>query len=155
MAEPTGQKVVARNRRAYHDYHVDEKFECGIELVGTEVKSIRQAKIAFADSYGRIENDQLWLVGFRITPYDHAGLFNHDPDRRRRLLVHKKEIRRLRRRVDEKGFTLIPLRVYMKGGLVKIELGLCKGKRDYDKRDDIRKRDQNRDAEREAHERLR
>lgn len=148
-------KTVATNRRAFHDYHVEEKLECGVELVGTEVKSIRKAEISFADSYARITDDELWLIGFRVTPYDHAGIFNHDPDRKRRLLMHKREIRRLRRRVDEKGFTLIPLRIYLKGALVKIELGLCKGKREYDKRDAIRKRDQRMDAERETRERTR
>ena len=151
MAE--GTKTVARNRRAFHDYAIDEKFECGIELHGSEVKSIRGGKLSFADSYGRIRDGQLWLVGLRISPYDQASIFNHEPDRERRLLVHKDEIRRLKRRVDERGFTLIPLEVYFKGGIVKVQLGLGKGKREYDKRQAIKQRDQKREADREARER--
>jgi len=150
---PEGAKTVARNRRAFHDYAIDEKIECGIELVGSEVKSIRGGMIAFADSYARIRDGQLWLAGLRISPYDQASIFNHEPDRERRLLAHKMEIRRLKRRLDEKGYTLIPLQIYFKGGLVKIELGLAKGKREYDKRQTIKKRDQTREAEREARER--
>ncbi len=151
---PEGVKVVSRNRRAFHDYSIDEKFECGIELVGSEVKSIRGGHVAFADSYARIRDGQVWLVGLRISPYDQASIFNHEPDRDRRLLMHKDEIRRLRRRVDERGFTLIPLQVYFKGGLVKVELGLGKGKREYDKRQSIKQRDQRREAEREMRDRF-
>ena len=150
---PEGAKTVARNRRAFHDYAIDEKIECGIELVGSEVKSIRGRMIAFADSYARIRDGQLWLVGLRISPYDQASIFNHEPDRERRLLAHKMEIRRLKRQLDEKGYTLIPLQIYFKGGLVKLELGLAKGKREYDKRQAIKKRDQTREAQREMRER--
>ena len=150
---PEGAKSVARNRRAFHDYAIEEKFECGIELVGSEVKSIRGGHIAFADSYARIRDRQLWLIGLRISPYDEASIFNHEPDRDRRLLVHKDEIRRLRRRVEERGYTLIPLQIYFKGGLVKVELGLGKGKREYDKRESIKTRDQRREAEREMRDR--
>jgi len=150
---PEGAKTVARNRRAYHDYAFEEKFEVGVELVGSEVKSIRSGMLAFADSYARIRDGQLWLVGLRISPYDQASIFNHEPDRERRLLMHKSEIRRLKRRVDERGFTLIPLQVYLKGGLVKLEIGLGKGKREFDKRQSIKKRDQKREAERETRER--
>ncbi len=151
---PEGVKVVSRNRRAYHDYNIDEKFECGIELAGSEVKSIRGGHVAFADSYARIRDGQIWLVGLRISPYDQASIFNHEPDRDRRLLMHRDEIRRLRRRVDERGFTLIPLQIYFKGGLVKVEIGLGKGKREYDKRQSIKQRDQRREAEREMRERF-
>ncbi len=151
---PEGVKVVSRNRRAYHDYNIDEKFECGIELAGSEVKSIRSGHVAFADSHARIRNGEVWLVGLRISPYDQASIFNHDPDRDRRLLMHRDEIRRLRRRVDERGFTLIPLQIYFKGGLVKVEIGLGKGKREYDKRQSIKQRDQRREAEREMRERF-
>ncbi len=151
---PEGVKVVSRNRRAFHDYSIDEKFECGIELVGSEVKSIRGGHVAFADSYARIRDGQVWLVGLRISPYDQASIFNHEPDRDRRLLMHRDEIRRLRRRVDERGFTLIPLQIYFKGGLVKVELGLGKGKREYDKRQSIKQRDQRREAEREMRDRF-
>ncbi|MFW5743497.1 MAG: SsrA-binding protein SmpB [Spirochaetota bacterium] len=151
MAE--GTKTIARNRRAFYDYAIDEKFECGIELVGSEVKSLRAGKVSFGDSYGRIRDGQVWLSGLRVSPYDQASIFNHDPDRERKLLLHKQEIRRLKRRVDERGFTLVPLQLYFKGGLVKVELGLAKGKREYDKRQAIKKRDQAREAQREMRER--
>lgn len=150
---PEGAKTVARNRRAFHDYAIDERLECGIELAGSEVKSIRGGMIAFADSYARIRDGQLWLVGLRVSPYDQASIFNHEPDRERRLLVHKDEIRKMSRRVNERGYTLIPLQVYFKSGLVKVEIGLARGKREFDKRQSIKKRDQSREAEREARER--
>jgi SsrA-binding protein len=150
---PEGAKTVARNRRAFHEYAIEEKFECGIELVGSEVKSIRAGNMAFGDSYGRIRDGQLWLVGFRISPYDQASIFNHEPDRERRLLMHKDEVRRMRRRVEERGYTLIPLQIYIKRGLVKVELGIGKGKKQYDKRQAIKQRDQGREAEREARDR--
>ena len=150
---PEGAKTIARNRRAFFDYEIDEKLECGIALAGSEVKSIRAGKVAFADSYARIRNDELWLVAVRISPYDQASIFNHDPDRERRLLAHRDEIKRLRRKVDERGFTLIPLQIYIRRGVVKIELGLAKGKREFDKRQSIKARDQKRDAEREMRDR--
>ncbi len=150
---PEGAKTVAKNRRAFYDYAIDEKFECGIALAGSEVKSIRAGRLAFGDSYGRIRNNELWLVGLRISAYDQASIFNHEPDRDRRLLVHKDEIRRLRRKVDERGFTLVPLQIYLKKGIVKVELGLAKGKREYDKRQSIKARDQKREADREMRER--
>lgn len=150
-----GFKTIATNRRAFHDYTVDDKIECGIALQGSEVKSIRTGKLAFADSYARIKAGELWLVALQISPYDHASLFNHEPLRDRKLLVHSQELRRLKRRVDEKGYTLIPLRFYFKGSLVKVEIGLCKGKREYDKRESIRKKDQRREADRETRDRFR
>lgn len=155
MAEENRGKTVALNRRALHDYAVDERIECGIELKGTEVKSVRSARISFSDAYARIVDGQLELVAFHITPYDHASFENHDPDRTRRLLAHRQEIKRLERRVREKGFTLVPLRVLLKQGLVKIELGVCKGKRSYDKREDIKQRDMKREADREIRDRMR
>jgi SsrA-binding protein len=148
-------KNIATNRRAHRDYAITEKLECGIQLVGSEVKSLRAGKIAFGDSYARVRGFELWLVGLSISAYERASFFNHEPDRERRLLVHRQEIKRLKRRIDERGFTLVPLRLYFKGGLVKIELGLAKGKREYDKRHDIKRRDQKREAEREARERFR
>lgn len=150
---PEGAKSIARNRRAFYDYAIDEKFECGISLAGSEVKSIRSGHVSFGDSYARIRNDELWLVGLRVSAYDQASIFNHEPDRERRLLAHKDEIRRLRRQVNEKGFTLVPLQLYLKKGLIKIELGLAKGKREFDKRQSIKARDQRRDADRESRER--
>jgi SsrA-binding protein len=148
-------KSIAINRRARRDYEITERFECGIQLVGSEVKSLRGGKVAFGDAYGRIRGDELWLVGLRVSAYDQASFFNHEPERERRLLVHRDEIKRLRRRVDERGFTLVPLRIYFKGGLVKVELGLAKGKREYDKRHDIKARDLKQEADREARDRYR
>ncbi|MCA1753620.1 MAG: SsrA-binding protein SmpB [Spirochaeta sp.] len=144
-----GVKVLARNRRAFYEYSVDDTLECGISLQGTEVKSMRGHKFSFVDSYARIRNDELWLVGLHINEYTHGNIYNHEPDRTRKLLAHKEEIKRLRRKVDEKGFTLVPLRFYLKNGHVKLELGVCKGKKTYDKRDTIKKRDQDRDSARE------
>jgi SsrA-binding protein len=144
-----GVKVLARNRRAFYEYSVNDTLECGIALQGTEVKSMRGHKFSFVDSYARIRNDELWLVGLHINEYTHGNIYNHEPDRTRKLLAHKEEIKRLRRKVDEKGFTLVPLRFYLKNGHVKLELGVCKGKKTYDKRDTIKKRDQDRDSARE------
>ncbi|TVR89408.1 MAG: SsrA-binding protein SmpB [Spirochaetaceae bacterium] len=144
-----GTKNLARNRRAFYEYTVDDTLECGIALQGTEVKSMRDHKFSFVDSYARIRNDELWLIGLHINEYTHGNIYNHEPDRTRKLLAHKEEIKRLRRKVDEKGFTLVPLRFYLKNGRVKLELGVCKGKKTYDKRDTIKKRDQDRDSARE------
>lgn len=142
-------KSIAINRKAKFNYYVEETMECGIELKGTEVKSVKIGKFSFSDSYAKIENNQLWLVGLHITVYEFGNRFNHDPDRTRKLLVHKQEIKRLKRKTIEKGLTLIPLKFYLIKGLVKLELGLCKGKKQYDKRAEIKKRDQKREEERE------
>ena len=143
-----GIKVLADNRKARFNYTIDENLECGIVLQGTEVKSLKGGQFSFADAYARVRDNELWLIGFHITPYDHGNLFNHDADRERKLLVHRKEIKRLERKVDEKGFTLVPLKVYLKKGRVKIDLGLCKGKKTYDKRENIKDRDLRRETER-------
>ena len=142
-------KVLATNRKARHLYQIEDTIECGIELRGTEVKSLKIGQFSFSDSYGRIRDGQLYLVGFHITAYTHGNLHNHEPDRERRLLAHKKEILRLRRQIDERGFTLVPLKVYLRKGLVKIELGLGRGKKLFDKRESIKQRDQKRDSDRE------
>jgi len=147
--EGGGVKVLSVNRKARHNYSIDESFECGLVLVGTEVKSLKEGRFSFADSYGTVDNDELWLVDFHITPYAMGNRFNHDPVRRRKLLVHKKEIKRLRRVTEEKGLTLVPLKFYLKRGIVKCELGIARGKKLFDKRNDIRKRDQQREIERE------
>ena len=120
--------------------------ECGIELQGTEVKSRRENRFSFGDSYARIKDGQLYLVGFHISPYPFGNLHNHEPDRDRKLLVHKEEIRKLRKKVEEKGFTLVPIKVYLKNGLIKVELGICRGKKLYDKRETIKQRDLEREA---------
>ena len=144
-----GVKIIAVNRRARHDYTVEESLECGIELEGTEVKSFRDAKISFPDAWAEIEGGQVWVRSLRVAENPFSSIFNHDPDRKKGLLLHRDEIKRLRRKVEERGYTLIPLSFYFKKSRVKVELGLCKGKKLYDKRADIRDRDMNRDMERE------
>lgn len=147
MSEESTRQIAA-NRRAFHDYSIDETIECGIELLGTEVKSFRGGAISFPDSYAAVEGGQVWLMGLRVSEYAYSGVFNHDPDRKKRLLLHGAEIKRLGRKVLEKGYTLIPLRFYFKNGRVKVALGLCKGKKQYDKRSDIKDRDVKRDMAR-------
>ena len=149
MAKSGGIKVLGVNRKARFNYSIEESFECGLALVGTEVKSIKEGRISFADSYALVQNGELWLIDFHVTPYAFGNRVNHDPLRKRKLLVHRKEIKRLKRIVDEKGLTLVPLKFYLKGGIIKCELGIAKGKKLFDKRDDIRKRDQKRELERE------
>jgi SsrA-binding protein len=149
MAKSEGIKILAVNKKARFNFTIDESFECGIVLVGTEVKSIKDGRFSFADSYALVENDELFLIDFHVTPYVYGNRVNHEPLRRRKLLVHRKEIKRLRRVVDEKGLTLVPLKFYLKRGIIKCELGIAKGKKLFDKRDDIRKRDQKRELERE------
>jgi len=149
MAKSEGIKVLGVNRKARFNYSIEESFECGLSLLGTEVKSIKEGRISFADSYALVQNGELWLIDFHVTPYAYGNRVNHDPLRKRKLLVHRKEIKRLKRIVDEKGLTLVPLKFYLKRGIVKCELGIAKGKKLFDKRDDIRKRDQKRELERE------
>ncbi len=143
-----GEKLVVQNRRARHDYHVLERFEAGIELVGTEVKSLRNGNMTLKDSYAEVENGEMYLVGAHISPYEQGNIFNHDPERLRRLLMHKREILKLGARVAEKGLTLIPLRVYFKEGRAKVEIGLCRGKQTIDKRETIREREMKRETDR-------
>jgi len=149
MSRPEGVKVVALNRRARFDYTVDETFECGIVLLGTEVKSIKDGRVSFPDAFAEVRNGEVWLRGFRVAQYGFSSVFNHDPERLKKLLLHAQEIKRIDRRVREKGYTLIPLSIYLKNGLIKIELGLCKGKKQYDKRADIKERDVERDLRRD------
>ena len=141
-------KTVAQNRKARHDYFVEESFECGIELRGTEVKSIRLGKCNLKDCYASVEKGEMWVHGMHISPYEKGNIFNTDPMRAKKLLLHKAEIRKLEQAVMQKGLTLVPLSVYLKQGRMKLELGLCKGKKNYDKRDDIAKRDAEREIER-------
>lgn len=149
MSIPDGVKVVSLNRRARFDYSVEESFECGIELKGTEVKSIKDGRLSFPDAFAEVRSGEVWLRNFRISEYSFSSIFNHDPDRQKKLLLHAQEIKRIDRKVREKGYTLIPLSVYLKHGLVKIELGLCKGKKMFDKRADIKERDVERDLRRD------
>lgn len=145
-------KVLNSNKKAYFNYQVIDDLEAGISLEGTEVKSIRMGKFSFADSYVKIVNNELILTGFSIQPYDKGSIFNHLPDRDRRLLVHKQEIKRLKRKVEEKGLTLVPTKVYLKGNLVKVQVSLAKGKDVHDKKEAIKTRDLDRQARREAKE---
>ena len=145
---------LGKNKKAFHNFAVSETMECGIELRGTEVKSVKAHHFNFVDSWVEIRHDQLWLKGFQITPYSHGNIYNHDPVRDRRLLAHKKEIEKWRRKVDERGFTIVPLSLYTKHGLIKIEIGLCKGKKAHDKSADIKERDLARESDREARDRF-
>ena len=144
-----GIKMVANNKKAYHDYFIDDKFEAGIELFGTEVKSIRMGKCSIKEAFVRVENGEVYVYGMHITPYEKGNIFNKDPLRPKKLMLHKYEINKLVGKLNEKGLTLVPLQVYFKGSLVKVEIGLARGKKLYDKRQDIAKRDMKRENERE------
>jgi len=143
-----GDKTIVQNRRAQRDYHILYRIEAGIELRGTEVKSLRTAKMTLKDSYAEVENGQIFLVGAHISPYEKGNIYNHDPERTRRLLLHKNEILKLGSQIAEKGLTVVPLRVYFKRGCVKVELGLCRGKHTIDKRRTVQERDIKRETER-------
>ena len=143
-------KVLQTNKKAFFNYEVLEDLEAGISLEGTEVKSLRSGRFSFTDSYVKIQDGDLWLIGFTIQPYDKGSIFDHEPDRNRRLLVHKQEIKRLRRKVEEKGLTIVPTKVYLKGNLIKVQVSLCRGKALHDKKEAIKERDLNRQAQREA-----
>lgn len=142
-------KVLSVNKKARFNYAIEETLECGIELKGTEVKSIRLNKFSYSDSYCKVKEGELWLTGFHISPYDFGNIHNHDPDRERRLLAHSSEIKKLGKKVAEKGYTLVPLKIYLKKGKVKIEVGLGKGKKIFDKRESIKERDTGRETLRE------
>lgn len=147
MAE--SRKIIAQNKKAHFNYSIDDKIECGIVLQGTEVKSVKEGAVSFPDSFALIEKGEVWVQNFHISEYSYSSVFNHDCDRKKKLLLHADEIKRLTRKVEEKGYTLIPLDIYLKNGLVKMTLGVCKGKKMYDKRADIKERDINRDMARE------
>jgi len=147
-SEETSERVVTTNRKARHDYHVLESLETGIALTGTEIKSVRQAAVSLSEGFAQLRNGEIWLVGVHISPYKQGSYANVDPMRERRLLLHKKEIRKLASKLTDKGTTLIPLKMYFKGNRAKLQLGVCRGKRDYDRREDIAKRDAERDLRR-------
>ncbi len=145
-----GVLLIGKNRKARFNYTIEETVECGIVLEGSEVKSIRLGSISFPDAFAEISDEgEVWLKNFRISQYSHSSAFQHDPDRSKKLLLHKSEIKRMSRKISEKGYTLIPLEFYIKRGRVKVLLGLCKGKKLYDKRAEIRERDISRDLQRE------
>ena len=148
MSEKKHIKIIAENRKARHDYHIDEEFEAGMVLKGTEVKSLRQGRAILKDAYARIKNGEVFIHQMHISPYPFAYYDNHDPLRPRKLLLHKREIKRLYGKVNEKGLTLIPLKMYFKNGKAKISIALARGKRKYDKRESIRRREENREMER-------
>ena len=148
MAKDT-MKLVANNKKAYHDYFIEEKIECGIALHGTEVKSLRMGKCSIKEAFIRIENAEVFVYGMHVSPYEKGNIFNKDPLRIRKLLLHRYEINKIEAKLKEKGLTLVPLKVYFKDSLVKVEIGMARGKKLYDKRQDIAKKDQRREAERE------
>jgi SsrA-binding protein len=145
----TDGKLIANNKKAFHDYFILDKYEAGISLSGTEVKSLRMGKCSIKEAFVRIENEEVYIYGMHISPYEKGNIFNKDPLRPRKLLLHKSEIRKLLGKTKENGVTIVPLRVYFKGSLVKVEIGLAKGKKLYDKRQDIAKKDQQREAQRD------
>ncbi len=142
-------RLVANNKKAWHDYFIEDKYEAGIELKGTEVKSIRMGHCSIKEAFIRVEKGEVYLYGMHVSPYEKGNIFNKDPLRVRKLLLHRSEIRKLIGKMAQKGYTLVPLQVYFKGSLIKVEIALAKGKKLYDKRDDIAKKDQRRSAERE------
>ena len=146
--DKSGTKIITVNRKARHDYFVDETFECGIALVGTEVKSLRCGTVNLKDAFCQIIDGEMWVIGMHISPYEKGNIFNRDPLRKRKLLMHKKEILKLHGLVAQKGVSLIPLSLYFSGSRVKVEVGLCRGKKLYDKRDTIAKHDADREIER-------
>ena len=145
MPHQQGIKTVAQNRKAFHDYFVEEKLECGIALFGTEVKSIRQGKVNLKESWAQVRKGEIWVEGMHISPYEQGNIFNRDPLRPKKLLLHRNEIRKLDAQVIRQGFTLVPLELYFRNGRVKVQLGLCKGKQLHDKRDSIAKKDSQRE----------
>ena len=145
----SAQKLIANNKKAYHDFFIDETYECGIALHGTEVKSMRMGKCSIKEAFVRIEDGEVFVYGMHVSPYEKGNIFNKDPLRVKKLLLHKYEINKLLGKIKEKGYTLVPLQVYFKDGKVKVEIGLARGKKLYDKREAIAKKDQRREAEKE------
>ena len=148
MPHQQGIKIVAQNRKAWHDYFIEEKYECGIALFGTEVKSIRQGRVNLKESWAQIRKGEVWVEGMHISPYEQGNIYNRDPLRAKKLLLHRSEIRKLDSLVMRQGFTLIPLELYFRDGRVKVQLGLCKGKQLHDKRDSMAKKDSDREIQR-------
>jgi SsrA-binding protein len=148
MPHQQGIKVIAQNRKAFHDYFVEEKFECGVALFGTEVKSIRLGKVNLKESWAQIRKGEVWVEGMHISPYEQGNIFNRDPLRPKKLLLHRNEIRKMDSLVMRQGFTLIPLELYFRDGRVKVQLGICKGKHLHDKRDSMARKDSEREIQR-------
>ena len=148
MPHQQGIKTIALNRKAWHDYFIEEKYECGIALFGTEVKSIRQGKVNLKESWAQIRKGEVWVEGMHISPYEQGNIYNRDPLRAKKLLLHKNEIRKLDNLVMRQGFTLIPLEMYLRDGKVKVQLGLCKGKQLHDKRESMARKNSDREIQR-------
>lgn len=148
-------KLIAENRKARFDFFIEDTYECGVVLEGTEVKSVKNGNISFPDAFAEIQNDEVWVKNWHISEYQFSSIFNHNPDRPKKLLLHSEEIKKLIRKVDTKGYTLIPLSIYLKNGRVKMSLGVCKGKKQYDKRETIKNRDVQKDIQREFSKKLR
>ena len=149
MSKEKDSRLIANNKKAYHDYFIEEKYEAGIALHGTEVKSLRMGKCSIKESFIRIERNEVYIYGMHISPYEKGNIFNKDPLRVKKLLLHRYEINKIAGKIAEKGYTLVPLKVYIKGDLIKVEIGLARGKKLYDKRQDIAKKDQRREAQRD------
>lgn len=145
----TGTKLIANNKKAYHDYFVEDSYECGIELVGTEVKSLRMGQCSIKEAFCQVRGGQVFVYGMHINPYEKGNIFNRDPFRERRLLLHRTEIQKIAGALQQQGYTLVPLRVYFKNSRVKVEIGLCRGKKNYDKREALKKKEQRRTLEKE------
>jgi SsrA-binding protein len=141
-------KVVAQNKKAFHDYFIEETYEAGLVLQGTEIKSIRAGRVNLKDAYARIQNGEIWIFGMHVSPYEQGNRYNHDPLRTRKLLLHRREILKLIGYTKETGYTLIPLKIYLQNGFAKMQLGLAKGKKNYDKREDLKKKEAKREIER-------
>lgn len=155
MIMPEGRKVISENRKARFDYFIEDSYECGVALEGTEVKSVKNGNISYPDGFAEVVNGEIFLKNFHISEYAFSSIFNHNPDRPKKLLLHREEIKKISRKIEQKGYTLIPLDVYLKDGRVKISLGVCKGKKQFDKRESIKNRDINRDIQREFSAKLR
>ncbi len=153
MPHQKGIRVIVQNRKAWHDYFVEEKIECGIALFGTEVKSVRLGKVNLKESWAQVRKNEVWVEGMHISPYEQGNIFNRDPLRGKKLLLHKSEIRKLDTLIMRQGYTLVPLSLYLKDGRVKMELGVCRGKQLHDKRESMAKRDSEREIRRVLHER--
>ena len=153
MPKDENSKLIAGNKKAYHDFFIEETYECGIALLGTEVKSLRDGRANLKDCYAMVKKEEVFLIGLHISPYSHGNIMNHDPERTRKLLMHKREIRRLNGLLTLKGYTLVPTKIYFKEGRVKVELGLAKGKKNYDVRETVKEKEAQREIQRATRER--
>lgn len=155
MAITKGEKLIAQNKKAFHDYHIEDRYEAGIALTGTEIKSIRLGRANLRDSFAQVRRGEVTLHNMHVSPYEQGNRYNHDPLRTRKLLLHRQEINKLIGMIKEKGYTLVPLKLYLKNGLAKVELALAKGKKEYDKRETVKKKDAQREIEKAIKDRLR